>query len=241
MKVRIIVGVALAVALIGSGSIAGAMDVGAVSAVWPTWTGSGGSGSNTVVVGDSLIDEQHDQVLWALASNGNRSYVTASSGSSYYPWNNRITGQNHWDLGDIPWVWGSRTTVLALGTNDARLLAQGSISLAEESDQIKWGVTRAVAGTTGCVILVQPSSHAFGGLPNYPAQAQNVRNLQAQWANAANASAGRVRVRLIDWNAQSAGHADWFESATNIHHSATGEAQYRNFILWYANGWRNAC
>ncbi len=238
---RIVTAVIVAIAVIGGGQSAGAMDVNALLAVYPAWIGSGGSGSSTAVIGDSLVDFQHDQVLWTLAANGNRTYVTSSGGSSFYPWNVRKVPGNAQDLGDIPAAWGARTTVVALGANDARLMTQGSISFDEESAQVRWGIARAVSGTSGCVILVQPSDHWSAIGASYPAWAQQLRNLQTWWAAATNNAAGRTRVRLIDWNAQSAGHESWFNSSSDIHNSAIGQEQYRNFIVFYVNYWRNAC
>ena len=38
---------------------------------------------------------------------------------------------------------------------------------------------------------------------------------------------------VADWDAQSKGQ-NWFDGATNIHLTANGYAQYRNFITWYS-------
>jgi len=204
-----------------------------------------GSGQNVTVIGDSLIDEQDDDVALDLAGWGFRAHTYALGGTSYYHWNNRLprpgggTQTPHQDIGEILTSNASVHAVLALGANDIRRIQNNGATLQDFAGQLLWAMTRADDSSTGCVILVEPAGHSDAG---YNAIAQQVRDGIVYLAAARNAQIGATHFVTLDWHAASQSHPEWFKTINgqpDIHHTDVGKQAYRDLITFYVAAARN--
>lgn len=118
-----------------------------------------------------------------------------------------------------------RITVLALGSNDARLITGEQTDpygyrLSEWRDQAFIAAGSALSHSS-CVVLINVANHW---------------SLAAPWivdeinAGLAALDAASSRIHTADWNAFSAGHPEWFENAGDIHHTPAGMTAYRDFV-----------
>lgn len=187
------------------------------------------SGERVTVIGDSLVQLLRDALADQLASIGFHAFTRSAGGSAYWHWSVGLVVHGQ-DIGQIVAANGSKHVVLALGTNDARVLAGGGVTLDDVIAQTLWGMTRADDSSSGCVILVQPASH---GPAAYNQAAAQVRDVITFLATARNNQLGSTHFVVADWNAYSQGHEDWFVDPQNVHHSETGKLNYRNFITIY--------
>lgn len=197
------------------------------------------------VIGDSITvgwfsdGTSYQKLANQLAGQGLRARVQASPGSTYWHWNNRRIpkqGGGYWpqDLFDLPAALGATHTVLALGTNDSTAYAMGLMNHDELANGILWGMTRAMSGTSRCVILVTPSTHQVAAnLPNYGAAAVETANIMRFLAAVKNSQLGRTRFVVADWQAQSS-NQPWYDAQFSPHYNTTGYANFRNFITWYS-------
>jgi hypothetical protein len=201
---------------------------------WPL-TGGPATGERVVVLGDSLIQLLGSTLLDQLVANGFRAHTNGAGGSSYWHWNNGFV-VDHQDIGNIAAAHDAEHVVLALGANDASALSSGRVSHQTLANEILWGMTRADAGSSGCVILIQPAGH---GTASYNTAAGQVRNIMHLLKTSRNNALGTTRFVTADWHAQSLGHEGWFGGPTDIHHSPEGMLQYRNFITVYLAAARN--
>lgn len=201
---------------------------------WPL-TGGPSTGERVVVLGDSLIQLLGSSLLDQLVANGFRAHTNGAGGSSYWHWNNGLV-VDHQDIGHIAATHNAEHVVLALGANDAGVLNSGRVTQQTVASQILWGMTRADAASSGCVILVQPAGH---GSASYNTAAEQVRNIMLLLKTSRNNALGTTRFVTADWHAQSLGREDWFAGPTNIHHSPEGMLQYRSFITVYLAAARN--
>jgi len=117
-----------------------------------------------------------------------------------------------------------RMAVLALGANDARIIAAergtgNGYTVDELGHQASIAVQTAL-DTSQCVVLVTVADHVT------PAEHDVVLQV-----NAALAGLASPHVQIADWNAFSTSHADWFVSPTDLHLSNTGEQAYANFVV----------
>lgn len=113
-----------------------------------------------------------------------------------------------------------RVLVIALGTNDVRLLtrspAWGQYTLTDFAGSLD----TAIQSQQGrCVILVNVANH-------FPESDYSPNVVAVNGTLAARTS---PTVRLLDWDSASAPHPDWFLPG-DIHHSPAGSAQYINLI-----------
>jgi hypothetical protein len=185
-------------------------------------------GERVTVIGDSLVQLLENSLAEQLASNGFHAFTKGAGGSSYWHWNVGLI-ENNQDIGQIVAANGSKHVVLALGANDARVLASGRVTQQDVANQILWGMTRADDTSSGCVILVEPASH---GNAAYNQAAAQVRNVIVYLATVRNNQLGSPHFVLADWHTHSLGHEDWFDGAENIHHTALGKLNYRSFITF---------
>jgi lysophospholipase L1-like esterase len=150
------------------------------------------SGEHVTVIGDSLIQNQRDVVADRLSANGFVSYTFGAGGYAYAHWNHGVA--QGLDIGDYADRENADHVVIALGTNDGRLLAaRPGVTQQLVADQILWGMTRADDESPGCVILVSPSTRS------YPAATQQVRNVITLLTTARNNALGTTRFVVADW------------------------------------------
>lgn len=201
-----------------------------------------GATPGVLLVGDSLIHWSDPQVhANALRLfTGRSATVAAVGGSSYSHWMNEslIKGVGLTTIPNYVNFLKPRITVFALGTNDARIMSQeqpqplaetndNGYRLADFASSVNSAISSALTKSK-CVILVnvQTDLGAEASFPRIASRGGVVNGYLSQVA------AGRSdrRVRLANWSAFSAGHRDWFV-ADGVHHTATGQAQYRSFIV----------
>lgn len=157
------------------------------------------------------------------ASSGRAAAVAYSGGSSLSHW---VTPALAPSLG--VGVFGELVAsgasggfaVLALGTNDARLMVKDP--LYTEADYVGSLNTAIDSSLTDarCVILVNTSTRAGQAhLAKRNAVNSQMRGIDTRGG----------RVRLADWDAHSSAQSGWF-SSDSIHHTAAGSAAFRAFI-----------
>lgn len=190
--------------------------------------GSSGAAPATLVVGDSLVYGMSQGLADLLTSSSGRlTYVAASGGASV---------PNFVNPGwlDAP-VWGgpalatieqynrflgARITVIALGTNDVRIMAgyPAQYGRSQHAAALARAVQQARTSSV-CVFLVNAADHSG------PDRSDEVTAVDE---NIDAASVGRVF--RVDWKGHSAGHEDWFVEAGNPHHSPAGRLMYADLI-----------
>ncbi|HEX2737310.1 MAG TPA: hypothetical protein VHP57_04160 [Acidimicrobiia bacterium] len=220
------------------------------SAPTGNWTlFGGGQASNTsganppvLVVGDSLVfwsGPNNASGVQAYADNirlytGRSATVGAAAAASYTHFTHSalLAGTPVSTIQDYVSFLSPRLTVLALGTNDARLLAgdtTNAFGYTQSDFQASANTAISSALTKSfCVVAVNVTTRSQTGAP-FIAQAAGVNNYLAQTAGS---SGGRVR--LADWNSYSASHPEWFDTgdAAGYHQSdSSGKAAYRQFII----------
>lgn len=186
------------------------------------------AGPATVVVGDSLIFGMSQGLANLLTSTSGRATFVAASGGASVP--------NFVNTGwlDAP-LWGgpklatieaynvfldARITVIALGTNDVRIMAAHPdvYGRSQHAAALATAIRQARTRST-CVFLVNPADHSGPALSDEVAVVD--RNIVA---------AATGRVFRIDWKGYSAGHDDWFAGANDPHHSQAGRLIYADLI-----------
>jgi hypothetical protein len=187
------------------------------------------------VLGDSLVQLQEDALAEQLASANLHAFTEGAGGAAYWHWNVGLVDHGL-DIGDILTRDRAEHVILALGANDARVLASGRVTQSDVAAQIAWGMARADATTNGCIILVEPASH--GNAP-YNKAASEVRAILRFIAAARNNELGSTHFVTADWDAHARGHEDWFAGPEDIHHTEAGKAAYRSFITFVAAVARN--
>jgi lysophospholipase L1-like esterase len=184
--------------------------------------GAAGTGEHVVVVGDSLIQNLGPLLADRLAAAGFVSFTIGARGYAYWHWNNRVA--QGLDIGDYVRREHADHVILALGTNDARILAATppAVTRDDVDAQLRHGAGQALAASRGCVILVAPSrrSHA--------PEAVEVGGLMRRLA------ATSPRYVVADWGARSAGHGSWFLGPGNVHLSDAGDAAYATWLTRWA-------
>jgi hypothetical protein len=201
---------------------------------WPL-EGGPAAGQRVTVLGDSLLQNMGSRLLNELVANGFHAFTNGAGGSAYWHWNVGYIVHNQ-NIRQIITSHGSRHVVLALGANDARVLAGGDVTRDEVADQVLKGMDDADAATPGCVILVQPASHGTGA---YNTAAAQVRDVLSWLATIRNNQYGTPHFVLINWHTHSLNHPGWFAGSENIHHSPEGQVAYSNFITWHMAVARN--
>jgi hypothetical protein len=196
----------------------------------PGAQGSNDSGSAppVLVLGDSLVFNLDVQVMANLIRffRGTDVLVAAASGAGVVHFNKdgliRAAGLSTLEL-YAAFLGTVRVTVLALGSNDARLITRertqaGGYSIGELAHQVDVAIATARARSR-CVVLVNVANHWNAAAPEVVDQ-----------INAVMRCASNARVRVADWASLSASHPEWFTSPTDIHHSEAGKAAYREFL-----------
>jgi hypothetical protein len=189
---------------------------------YATFRGETRTGEHVVVVGDSLVQNLGPLLADRLSDKGFVSFTIGAGGYAYWHWNAGVA--QGLDIGDYAARAHADQVVLALGTNDARILAARPpvVTLDDVERQVRWGMARAAGTSTGCVILVAPTARS------HPSEAREVRDLVARLATASR------RFVVADWGAYSTGHGSWFVAPGNVHLSPGGNAAYATFLTGYA-------
>jgi hypothetical protein len=190
--------------------------------------GATGAGPATVVVGDSLIFGMSQGMADLLTSTSGRlTYVAASGGASVPNFvNTGWLDAPAWGGPKLATIeaynqfLGARITVIALGTNDVRIMAAypAQYGRAQHAAALATAIRQARTSST-CVFLVNPADHSG---------ADRSDEVAAVDQNIAAAAAGRVF--RVDWKGYSAGHEDWFAQAGDPHHSPAGRLSYVDLI-----------
>ena len=230
LKMRVAIGLGVAGIAAGAAAMpASARIPSTPTGAWAAYQGviaSNGTGAvpGVVIVGDSLV-------AWGNAGafadtmrfiTGRNTVVGASAGSSMSHWvtPSLIQPLNMPLLQDLTNFAANGVAVIALGTNDARLMdADANYKLADYAAALNKGIDGALVDAK-CVVVVNTSSRV--------GQANRVRRQSVNSTIlSVNKRGGRVLVG--DWDAYSAGRADWF-SGDNVHHTAAGSEAYRAFM-----------
>ncbi len=201
-----------------------------------------GATPGVLLVGDSLIHwsdpQAHANALRFFT--GRSATVAAVAGSSYSHWMNEslIKGAGLTTIPNYVNFLKPRITVFALGTNDARIMAKEQPQPLADSNTNGYGFSDFVSSVSGavdsalktskCVILIN-TQLGFGAdtlTPMISARGGLVNAWLSQYAS----NRADRRVRVGDWNWFSRQHRDWF-IADGVHHTATGQDQYRSFIV----------
>lgn len=200
--------------------------------LFPGAVGSNDTGLSpgVLVVGDSLVFNLDVQQLANAIRFFRRTdaFVAAAGGASMAHFNKETligaaglsTIQQYEDF-----FAAVRITVIALGSNDARIITgergqDGAYTLDEFAGQAEIAVSAGLTHSQ-CVILVNVANHWSIAAPDVVDQIN---------ATLAQLGTGDAHVRSADWNAFSATHPEWFASPTDIHHSEAGKIAYRDFI-----------
>lgn len=200
--------------------------------LFPGALGANGSGSTpgVLVLGDSLVYNADVHTLANMIRfwRGTSAVVAAAGGASFAHFNKATligpsglaTIQNYQDF-----FQPLRITVLALGSNDARLITGEQSDpygyrLAEYRDQAFIAAGSALS-RSNCLVLINVANHWSLAAPRI------VNEINAGLAALDGANS---RIRTADWNSFSAGHPEWFAHPDDIHHTEAGEAAYRDFI-----------
>jgi hypothetical protein len=200
--------------------------------LFPGSVGSNDTGSSpgVLVVGDSLtfnLDVQ--QLANAIRFFRGTDVVVAAAGGASMAHFNKASLIGDAGLSTIQQYedfFGSvRITVIALGSNDARIITgergqDGAYTLDELAGQAQIAVSAALSHSQ-CAILVNVANHWSIAAPDVVDQIN---------ATITEVASGDPRIRTSDWNAFSAPHPEWFASPTDIHHSDAGKIAYRDFI-----------
>lgn len=198
--------------------------------------------TQTIVFGDSLTVATFQDsggpgwFLLHLRNNtgGHPAAVAAVGGISYAHFvTPSLAAPEYSTIPDYEKFLRPRVTVLALGTNDGRLIAgnYGGYTQQDFQQSAAKAIDSALA-VNSCVVLVDTTTHYYPpDVPAYPAQAAGIN---AYLQSRVQSGGGRVRMAQKDgksWDEYSAGRADWFlNNGGDYHHTAAGINEYRGFI-----------
>lgn len=192
----------------------------------------------TVLVGDSLIWGLPAQSMANhMASVTGRGAVVAASGGASTknfvtlgwlddpPWG----GPNLTTIGNYNAFFKPSITVIALGSNDARIMTSnpGSYSSWSHAATLIEAINQAKTHST-CVFLVNVANHwSSASSANIATVNLNIDGATAySWVN---------KVFKIDWASYSAGQESWFAAPGDIHHSPVGKLYYAELIARIVN------
>lgn len=200
--------------------------------LFPGQVGSNDTGSSpgVLVVGDSLVFNLDVQAMANVVRffRGTSSVVAAAGGASVAHFNKAslISSAGLSTIQQYEDFFGSvRITVIALGSNDARIITgergqDGAYTLDEFDGQAELAVSSGLSHSQ-CVVLVNVANHWDVAAPDV------VDHINTKLEELGTSDA---RVRTVDWNSLSANHPEWFISPTDIHHSDVGKTAYRDFL-----------
>lgn len=211
--------------------------------LFPGATGVNSSGSTpgVLVLGDSLIYNANVQTLADTIRfwRGTDAVVAAAGGASVAHFNSPtlIHPAGLSTIAEYESFFGNvRVTVLALGSNDARIMTaeagnQYGYSFQEYGQQLSKAIQDARAHSS-CVLLVGIAPWSLAS----PQIVSDVNSLMA-WV-----ASSDWRIDFADWGSYSAGHPEWFASPGDVHHSEAGKAAYRDYINnWLASMLGGGC
>jgi len=169
----------------------------------PNWSGpmqksDSGQLPSILLVGDSLVQWGNPQ-LHANAlrdATGRVGLAVGSVGASYSHWirESLIGGVGLSPIGSYVTFLAPQITVLALGTNDARLLAEDpKYTAADVADSITWAVASARTKSK-CVILVNSHTRSPKFSSNIRTVNSTANNVAAKWTDGS--------VTVANWNAK---------------------------------------
>jgi lysophospholipase L1-like esterase len=190
--------------------------------------GASASGRATVVIGDDLVFGMAQPLANLLTGTTSRvTWVAASAGASVPNFvnggwldNPSWGGPNLATIEEYNRFLGAKITVIALGTNDVRLMADApsQYTRSQHAAALATAIQQAKTSST-CVFLVNPADHAG------PSRSDEVAAVDQ---NITAATGGKVF--RIDWKGYSAGHEDWFAGTNDPHHSQAGRLLYADLI-----------
>lgn len=199
------------------------------------WTDQGqksGSSYWTLVVGDSLLTGLAGVPAASMANhltttNNRSSYVVSAAGSSVPSWLNSgwlsgVPGPSLARLEDYVTVLKPKIVVLALGSNDSKLITNHSddYDAVDHKAALVDAITKAKVWAK-CVLLTTVADHW---------NESDTASVNAVNANIAWADLNITKVSVADWKATSTGHPEYFDGADDIHHTPTGELVYAALI-----------
>lgn len=190
---------------------------------------STGATPGMLVVGDSLVQfggaQAHaDTMRWIT---GKSTVAAAAGGASYSHWirDNLMQGTGLSTLQGYVNFFKPRMTVIALGTNDARILNEDPNYTATDVENSIVMAVAAARTQSKCVMLINVHTQAnFAG--KVPTVNAKLSQVAARYTDNS--------VRVANWNGTINGQA-WYDN-DNVHHNTTGQEQYRSFIANSANG-----
>ena len=199
--------------------------------LFPGATGSNDTGSTpgVVVVGDSLVFALPVQELANSVRfwSGSSSVVAAAGGAStaHYTKESLISPAGLTTVQNYVSFFQPRITVIALGSNDARILeataGQSGGYVIQDFQGALGSVIDQGLRFNGCAIVVNVAEHWTNSmLPYIQSVNTNIDAIAAQKG---------TRARVADWQSHSDGQP-WFAGAQDIHHNAAGKVAYRDFI-----------
>jgi hypothetical protein len=206
----------------------------AQTAPWGTFPAVGAVSSNgatpmVVLVGDSLIVGPGVQPVadHFRAATGRTSYVSAAGGASFvtYAWPGQQAGNAL--VFDYANFFRPGVTVMALGTNDVRVMTQAPAHYNASSQKavMAHAVQQSKLYST-CILLVNVRSRS--DVPQGQFSNTHVASVNSNMSQVA-ASYADGRVRVANWNSYSAGQSSWFLPA-DVHHTAAGQLYYVQLI-----------
>jgi hypothetical protein len=161
--------------------------------------------------------------------SGRNSTVVAAAGASWshFTKSSLIGSAGLSTAYDYIKILSPRLTVVALGTNDARILSVDSSYTFDDFIGSVNSIRSAALEKSRCVLLINVTERPATGAP-FVEKAKLVNlGLLTQTFD-------RPYVKLADWNTYSAGavHDSWFKTdGLNFHHTDLGKGEYRKFIM----------
>ena len=190
---------------------------------------TGGATPGALVFGDSLIHGLVQQVSDEIVDVSGLSAVAYGSGGASLAHFAKASLLSQYpallSVEEGVAFFQPRVTVLALITNDVRLLhAEQNVGGGYRLVDFEWALASTIGHATAdgrCVVLVNMSEQVLPAVLPF-----------AEDANAAMQAAADANPRafLFDWEAHSANHPEWFIGGGNIHHTPEGEDAYVSFI-----------
>lgn len=181
---------------------------------------------SVLLVGDSLVwggpSQAHADRL--SSATGRVGLAVASVGASYSHWirDYLIGAVGLSPIGSYVTFLAPQITVLALGTNDARLLAEDpKYTLTDVEASMTWAVASARTKSK-CVVLVNSHTRDTKFSPMIPYVNSIASKVAAKWTDGS--------VTVADWYAKINSNPGWYDPKDPVHHGATGKIRYQEFI-----------
>lgn len=196
-----------------------------------TWAVSEAPGPYTLVVGDSLtLGELYS--VQGLADHvssetGRSTYVTTTPGGQWITYGYRGQQNGAGVVWDYTAVLDARLAIIALGTNDARIMSRWPHLYTQRQQlEVMNNAVREARRTADCVLLVNVRERNVFGLGGMVAREAAHVNENMRWVSVLDPDG---RVFVADWNAHAAPHEQWFEE-NDVHLTWGGQLEYARFI-----------